>query len=109
MKRRAFVESLLAAAALPIDGVRGSLARTGDGGQAPTTSVTVPAGPARPAPTLWYTRAASKWIEALPVGNGRLGAMVFGDVGVERLQINDDTLWSGGPATWDRPGAKATL
>ncbi len=35
--------------------------------------------------------------------------MVFGDVGVERLQINDDTLWSGGPSTWDRPDATATL
>ena len=58
---------------------------------------------------LWYDKPASQWVEALPVGNGRLGAMVFGDVGVERLQINDDTLWSGGPATWDRPDAKATF
>ncbi|HET7769936.1 MAG TPA: glycoside hydrolase N-terminal domain-containing protein, partial [Chloroflexota bacterium] len=53
-----------------------------------------------PTTVLWYERPASAWLEALPVGNGRLGAMVFGDVGLERLQINDDTLWSGGPANW---------
>ena len=46
---------------------------------------------------LWYTRPASVWTEALPVGNGRLGAMVFGGVATERLQLNEDTLWSGGP------------
>ena len=105
MNRRQFVESLIAAAALPIDGVRGFTSTPG-AAQAPATSVTPPR---RPAPTLWYGRAASKWVEALPVGNGRLGAMVFGDVGVERLQINDDTLWSGGPGGWDTPGAKAAL
>ena len=58
---------------------------------------------------IWFPRAASKWVEALPVGNGRLGAMVFGDIGLERLQINDDTLWSGGPSDWDAPGGKARL
>lgn len=46
---------------------------------------------------LWYTRPASVWTEALPVGNGRLGAMVFGGVARERIQLNEDTLWSGGP------------
>ena len=46
---------------------------------------------------LWYTRPASVWTEALPVGNGRLGAMVFGGVAQERIQLNEDTLWSGGP------------
>ena len=105
MNRRQFVESLIAAAALPIDGVRGFTSAPG-GAQAPATSVTPPR---RPAPALWYGRAASKWVEALPVGNGRLGAMVFGEVGVERLQINDDTLWSGGPGGWDTPGAKIAL
>ena len=106
MNRRQFVESLIAAAALPIDGVRGSFTPDAGAAQAPVTSVTPPR---RPAPALWYGRAASKWVEALPVGNGRLGAMVFGDVGVERLQINDDTLWSGGPGGWDTPGAKVAL
>ncbi len=46
-------------------------------------------------PTLWYTQPAAKWEEALPVGNGRLGAMVFGGVPTERLQLNEDTVWAG--------------
>ena len=47
--------------------------------------------------TLWYRAPASEWVGALPVGNGRLGAMVFGGVVHERLQLNEDTLWSGRP------------
>ncbi|WP_420832369.1 glycosyl hydrolase family 95 catalytic domain-containing protein [Paenibacillus humicola] len=46
---------------------------------------------------LWYRKPAKDWNEALPVGNGRLGAMVFGDVGRERFQLNEDSLWYGGP------------
>jgi alpha-L-fucosidase 2 len=59
--------------------------------------------------TLWYDRPAARWVEALPVGNGRLGAMVFGGVGVDRIQFNDDTLWSGGPRNWNNPGARQRL
>ncbi|WP_029014958.1 glycoside hydrolase family 95 protein [Niveispirillum irakense] len=47
--------------------------------------------------TLWYKKPAQEWVEALPLGNGRLGAMVFGGTGRERLQLNEDTLWGGGP------------
>ena len=47
--------------------------------------------------TLWYTTPASAWEEALPVGNGRLGAMVFGYTGRERIQFNENTLYSGEP------------
>ncbi|HYO22154.1 MAG TPA: glycoside hydrolase family 95 protein, partial [Flavisolibacter sp.] len=47
--------------------------------------------------TLWYNKPASVWTEALPVGNGTLGAMVFGGVNEELLQLNEATLWSGGP------------
>jgi len=54
---------------------------------------------------LWYTRPAAAWTQALPVGNGRLGAMVFGGVERERLQLNEDTLWSGGPQDADNPEA----
>ncbi|MGD8499116.1 MAG: glycoside hydrolase family 95 protein, partial [Phycisphaerales bacterium] len=54
---------------------------------------------------LWYNRPAQKWTEALPVGNGRLGAMVFGTVETERLQLNEDTLWAGQPTERDRVGA----
>jgi len=46
---------------------------------------------------LWYQQPAETWTEALPIGNGRLGAMVYGGVVVERLQLNEDTLYSGEP------------
>ena len=46
---------------------------------------------------LWYKKPAATWTEALPVGNGRLGAMVFGRVNEELIQLNESTLWSGGP------------
>ena len=46
---------------------------------------------------LWYDRPAEAWTDALPLGNGRLGAMVFGGIGHERIALNDDTLWSKNP------------
>lgn len=58
---------------------------------------------------LHYTRPATEWTEALPVGNGRLGAMVFGGIDVERLQLNEDTLWSGGPYDPVNPLAREGL
>ena len=58
---------------------------------------------------LWYDRPAGPWVEALPVGNGRLGAMVYGRVGQERLQLNEDTLFAGGPYDPNLPGALAAL
>jgi alpha-L-fucosidase 2 len=54
---------------------------------------------------LWYTQPAKEWTAALPVGNGRLGAMVFGTVETEHLQLNEDTVWAGGPEERDRVGA----
>jgi alpha-L-fucosidase 2 len=59
--------------------------------------------------TLWYRRPAQQWVEALPIGNGRLGAMVFGGIERERLQLNEDTLWSGGPRDWNNPNAPKVL
>jgi len=59
--------------------------------------------------TLHYTRPAAEWVEALPVGNGRLGAMVFGGIHQERLQLNEDTLWAGGPYDPANPEALAAL
>jgi alpha-L-fucosidase 2 len=47
--------------------------------------------------SLWYRRPAEQWVEALAIGNGRLGAMVFGGIDNERIQLNEDTLWAGGP------------
>src|SRR5262245_53154211 len=50
---------------------------------------------------LWYDKPATQWMtEALPIGNGRLGAMVFGGIASERIQFNEKTLWSGGPGEW---------
>jgi len=57
-----------------------------------------------PTTCLWYLHPAAKWDEALPVGNGRLGAMVFGKTDEERIQFNEDTYWSGGPYSQTRPG-----
>ena len=50
-----------------------------------------------PATTLWFTKPASIWEEALPVGNGRIGAMVYGKSGEEKIQFNEETYWTGGP------------
>ncbi|MBE1590263.1 hypothetical protein H4W80_008521 [Nonomuraea angiospora] len=50
--------------------------------------------------TLWYDRPATDWeTQALPLGNGALGAMVFGGTGTERLQFNEKSLWTGGPGS----------
>jgi alpha-L-fucosidase 2 len=59
--------------------------------------------------TLHYQRPATEWVEALPVGNGRLGAMVFGGIHQERIQLNEDTLWAGGPYDPANPAALAAL
>lgn len=61
------------------------------------------------ATTLWYRQPAANWNEALPVGNGRLGAMIFGGVHRERLQLNEDSLWSGAPQDADNPAALEVL
>ena len=59
--------------------------------------------------TLWYRRPATRWVEALPLGNGRLGAMVWGGIEHERLQLNEDTLYAGGPYEADTSGALEAL
>jgi len=59
---------------------------------------------------LWYDRpAGSDWLRALPVGNGRLGAMVFGNTDTERLQLNEDTVWAGGPHDYSNPRGAGSL
>lgn len=58
---------------------------------------------------LWYPTPAAKWIEALPLGNGRLGAMVFGGTAEERLALNEDTFWAGGPHHNNRASARAAM
>jgi alpha-L-fucosidase 2 len=58
---------------------------------------------------LWYREPAANWTHALPIGNGRLGAMIFGGIETERLQLNEDTLWSGAPHDWNNPNASTVL
>ena len=79
LTRRDFISTLAVAAAMP------SFAET-----KVTSEKTV-----RPDTLLWYRRPATKWTEALPIGNGRLGAMIHGGTTQELLQLNEDTLWSG--------------
>ncbi len=54
---------------------------------------------------LWYSSPAERWVEALPVGNGRIGAMVFGTPALEKIQLNEETLWSGQPNSNANPDA----
>ena len=58
---------------------------------------------------LWYRQPAARWDHGLPLGNGRLGAVVLGGVGRERIQLNEDSRWAGGPRDTDDPGAAAHL
>lgn len=79
------------------------LACMGLGLTAAQTATDHPASPANPSDlTLWFTgpAIATKWEEALPLGNGRLGAMIFGGIGKEHILLNEDSLWSG----WAEPG-----
>lgn len=60
-------------------------------------------------PELWYKKPASKWVEALPVGNGRIGAMVFGDYQHENIQLNEESVWAGSKINNNNPEAKNHL
>jgi len=58
---------------------------------------------------LWYNKPALKWTEALPIGNGRLGAMIFGGIENDRIQFNEETLWTGAPNDYAHKGASKYL
>jgi alpha-L-fucosidase 2 len=58
---------------------------------------------------MWYDKPATVWNEALPVGNGRLGAMIYGNPSNEKIQLNEATFWSGGPSRNDNPNALQAL
>lgn len=66
-------------------------------------------GAQNPAPCLWYDEPAAAWTDALPVGNGAMGAMVFGRTASERIQLNHHELWAGKPEDRDRKGAHVHL
>jgi alpha-L-fucosidase 2 len=57
----------------------------------------------------WYNQPAKQWVEALPIGNARLGAMVFGNPSKEKIQLNESTVWAGQPNRNDNPEAKEAL
>ena len=83
LTRRKFIgHTAFAAAALPLAASTRQMHAT----QSPTQPL-----------LLWFDKPATQWVEALPLGNGRLGAMVFGGAANERLQLNEDTLYAGGP------------
>ena len=65
--------------------------------------------PSRGDQVIWLRSAAPQWDHAFPIGNGRMGAMVFGTVNRERIQLNEETLWMGGPRETDNPEARAAL
>ena len=72
--------------------------------------LTVPLLAADPTTTLWYESPATSWqTEALPIGNGRLGAMIFGGVGHERIALNEESVWSGSRTNWNRENASQNL
>ena len=58
---------------------------------------------------LWYDKPAAHWLEALPVGNSQMGAMIYGGTDTEEIQLNEETFWSGSPHDNDSPAAKAHL
>lgn len=58
---------------------------------------------------LWYNQPAKQWVEAMPIGNGRLGAMIFGNPSKEVIQLNENTIWGGQPYRNDNPDAKEAL
>src|SRR6187431_2146714 len=58
---------------------------------------------------LWYTKSSVNFNEAMPIGNGRLGAMIYGRVITEHIPLNHEDLWSGGPRNWNNPEAKKYL
>ena len=58
---------------------------------------------------IWFSHPAREWNEALPIGNGRLGAMLFGVTAVDRFQLNDDSVWSGGRQQRINPDARSHL
>jgi alpha-L-fucosidase 2 len=94
--RREFLKSTITAAAVA------ALPSRSIGENQPTS--------ARSSTLMFYQKPAAGWMEALPIGNGRLGAMVFGGVETERLQLNDDSLWSGPPQRdWNNPEARQYL
>jgi alpha-L-fucosidase 2 len=93
MNGKIYIVGLLSMALLCLPGRAGAAAKQSAQPQTPTYK-------------LWYDRPAQVWTEALPLGNGRLGAMVFGNPACEQMQLNEETLWAGRPNNNANPEAK---
>jgi len=78
-------------------------------GQAQTPSRLVAGQTDQSDTKLWYLQPATIWTEALPIGNGNLGAMIYGGVGEDHLQLNESTFWTGRPRSYQRPDAHLYL
>src|SRR5262245_20166824 len=96
MRRAKLLAALMGQSILLILPVVWAVSRTPVKTQA-ATSTTAPATRQTGAMTLWHGQPAPQWDHATPIGNGRLGAMIFGNTNRERIQLNEKTLWSGGP------------
>ncbi len=105
--RRHFLALAAGGVAAGTAGTAGTADTAGAVGVAPTAGGVQPL--ADPLLRLWYEAPAAEWLEALPLGNGRLGAMVFGGVDEEQLQLNEDTVWAGGPYDPANPDGLAAL
>jgi alpha-L-fucosidase 2 len=88
---------------------RTSLKLLGLGAASTALAEFAPAAPPANPNLLWYQQPATKWVEALPLGNGRLGAMVFGGAPLERIQLNEDSVWAGEKRNRNNPAAKQNL
>ncbi|RRR98444.1 glycosyl hydrolase family 95 catalytic domain-containing protein [Glycomyces terrestris] len=91
-------------------GAAGALAAPLQWTAPPAASAAPPAVQAAGDLALWYDEpAGTDWLRALPVGNGRLGAMVFGNTATERFQLNEDTVWAGGPHDYSNTAGADSL
>ncbi len=110
MNRRELMQAGLGAVIGSALGLTSTQAQRASGHSTMTPSDLSATDPASYSPLiLWYPRPAANWLEALPIGNGRLGAMVFGGVPEETLQLNEGTLWAGSPHDYTNPEGLAAL
>lgn len=105
LSRRGLFKAIGAGLAVSATGAGAASARVDRAVAAAGSTATLPDG----ALQLWYREPATEWVQALPTGNGRLGAMVWGGIAHERIGLNEDTLFAGGPYDATSPDALAAL
>ena len=103
------VAALLGAAQLPAQQGNKKAGRQKGKAKSKSVELTGQAIASESADVIWHRQPAKKWNEAFPFGNGRLGGMMFGRVGNERIQLNEDSLWSGAPGDYYKPNGPKVL